>query len=200
MNLQVLKDNIAGVDIYILDQILKDRYQKNDKILDVGCGNGRNLKWFYNAGFEIHGVDKEKVKLDYCKELYPLQKEHFILATAEKLPYNSNMFNHIICNAVLHFADDLNLYLKMFSELLRVLKPEGTLFIRMASNFGIETQVIHDCNGVYNLPDGSQRFLLTDNILDMHKSNQHIIFLEPVKTTVVEDKRSMTTLVLKKTH
>ena len=198
MNLQLLKDNIAGVDIYIIDQILKNRYQPGDKILDAGCGNGRNLKWFYTTGFEIHGTDIDKDRLQHCKNIYPQQKEHFILASVENLPYKANSFNHIICNAVLHFAEDLSQYLKMFQELLRILKPQGTLFIRTASNFGIENQVKHINNGIYCLPDGSQRFLLTQNILDDLLNRKDINFIEAVKTTIVYNKRSMTTLVVQK--
>ena len=197
MNLQLLKEHIEGIDIYILDQILKDRYQPGNKILDVGCGSGRNLKWFYNTDFEIHGTDLNSDSINHCKKLYPQQKENFMLATAEKMPYNINSFDHIICNAVLHFAEDLSQYLKMFNELLRILKPQGTLFIRMASNFGLENEIEHIGKGVYNLPDGSKRFLLTQDIIDTMLSN-NVCLLENIKTTLVHNKRAMTTIVLKK--
>jgi ubiquinone/menaquinone biosynthesis C-methylase UbiE len=198
MNIKLLKESIKGVDIYIVDQILKDRYNLGDCILDAGCGSGRNLKWFYNTGFEIHGTDIDISKVNNCKEVYPLQNEHFIFSNIENMPYKPNSFNHIICNAVLHFAQDLSQYLKMFQELLRILKPKGTLFIRTASNFGIEKQVYHIGKGVYNLPDGSQRFLLTQNILDSLLNRTDILFIEDVKTTIVYKKRSMTTLVIQK--
>ncbi|UMB54654.1 class I SAM-dependent methyltransferase [Lutibacter sp. A64] len=97
MNFQLLKENIAGVDIYIIDQILKERFQSTDKILDVGCGNGRNLKWFYNAGFEIHGTEINYDRIAYCKSIYPLQQQNFIVAKAQHMPYTSESFNHIIC-------------------------------------------------------------------------------------------------------
>lgn len=198
MNLQLLKENIEGIDIYILDQILKNRYRPKDKILDVGCGNGRNLKWFYNADFEIHGTDINSDSVSHCKELYPQQKDNFILATAEKMPYNKNSFDHIICNAVLHFADDLNHFLKMFEELLRILKSGGSLLIRMASSFGLENEAVLISNGIYELPDGSTRFLLTDEILNVLLKNESINLLENVKTTIVHNKRCMTTLVIQK--
>ena len=198
MNLQLLKENIEGIDIYVLDQILKNRYQSKDKILDVGCGNGRNLKWFYNTGFEIHGTDINKERLQHCKEVYPLQKEHFIFSMVESMPYESNCFNHIICNAVLHFAEDLSHFLKMFEELLRILKPGGSLFIRTASNFGLENQGILISNGIYELTDGSTRFLLTQEILNMLLNHKHTSLLENIKTTIVYKKRCMTTLVIQK--
>lgn len=120
------------------------------------------------------------------------------MASLEQIPFESNTFNHVICNAVLHFAKDLNQYSKMFKELLRVLKPQGSLFIRTASNFGIENQIELIGNGVYKLPDGSNRFLLTTEFLDEIKKNITIVLLEDVKTTIVQNKRSMTTLVIKK--
>ena len=198
MDIQLLKENIKGIDIYILDQILKDRYQPGDKIFDAGCGNGRNLKWFYSNGIEIHGNDLDLNCLKHCRELYPNNQNNFINGSIEQMFYHSNNFDHILCNAVLHFANDLSHYLKMFEELLRILKPQGSLIIRMASNFGIENQVIEINNGVYKLPDGSTRFLLTQNILNDMQNRKDLTFLENVKTTIVHNQRSMTTLLLKK--
>ena len=198
MDILTLKNNIKGIDIYILDQILKDRYQVGAKILDAGCGNGRNLKWFYNAGFEIHGTDTNIQGLQHCKEIYPLQKDNFIKVRIEKLPYETNSFDHVICNAVLHFAENLNHFLQMLNELLRILKPQGSLFIRTASNFGIEELVIALGNGIYKLPDGSTRFLLTTKILDDIKNMNGVLLIEDLKTTIVHNKRSMTTLVIQK--
>ena len=198
MNLLTLKNSIKGIDIYILDQILKNRYQPGEKILDVGCGNGRNLKWFYQQGFEIHGTDLHKGPLERCKEIYQSQKEHFIQVKAGNMPYKPDSFDHVICNAVLHFAKDLTHFLQLFNELLRVLKPNGSLFIRTASNFGIENQVIALDNENYKLPDGSTRFLLTVEILEGLQKIKEIIFIEDIKTTIVKNKRSMTTLVIQK--
>lgn len=198
MKIESLKNSIKDVDIYILDQILKERYQPETKILDAGCGGGRNLKWFYQAGFEIHGTDTNIEQVEHCKELYPTQKQNFIHCNVAEMPYNENSFDHLICNAVLHFAKDFNHFLKMFQELLRVLKPNGTLFIRIASEFGIENQVELLEKGIYKLPDGSTRFLLTNIILEDLKNNKGIVLIEDVKTTIVHNKRSMTTLMIQK--
>ena len=198
MNLLSLKKSIKGIDIYILDQILKDRYQPGAKILDVGCGNGRNLKWFYQPDYEIYGIDTNIERLNTCKELYALQKENFMVSNVEEMPYESNYFDHIICIAVLHFAEDLNQYLKMFEELVRVLKPQGSLLIRTASNFGIENQIELIENGIYKLLDGTNRFLLDTKILHRIQEMKGIKMIEDVKTTIVHHKRAMTTLVIKK--
>lgn len=198
MDIITLKENIEGIDIYVLDQILKNNYQTGQKILDVGCGNGRNLKWFYKAGFEIHGTDINKIRLQDCCDLYPDQKDHFIAADLEQMPYEANNFDHVICIAVLHFAKGLKQYLKMFSELLRILKSGGTMLIRTASNFGIENEVQELGEGIFKLPDGTIRFLLTAEILKQLESTNNYKWMEAVKTTIVHNKRAMTTMVIEK--
>jgi len=198
MDILSLKENIKDVDIYILDQILKDRYQIGAKILDAGCGNGRNLKWFYKKGYEIYGTEIDQKRLQQCKDAYAQQKNNFIDAFVEDMPFQSNSFDHIICIAVLHFAKDLEHYLKMFNELLRILKPQGTLLIRTATNFGIENEVEHLGNDIFKLPDGSTRFLLTAKVLEKLENDNRFKWIENVKTTIVHNKRAMTTLVLQK--
>ncbi|NQV78038.1 MAG: class I SAM-dependent methyltransferase [Lutibacter sp.] len=198
MNLETLKQRINGVDIYILDQILKDLYQPGAKILDAGCGNGRNLKWFYKAGFEIHGTEIDQKRLQSCKDSYPQQKNNFIEAFIEQMPYESNSFDHLICIAVLHFANDLEHYLRMLNELLRILKPQGSLLIRTATNVGIENEVQELGDSLFKFPDGTTRFLLTAEILKKLELDNRFIWLENVKTTIVHNKRAMTTLVLQK--
>lgn len=200
MSIKALKDSIDGIDIYILDQLLKERYQFGAKILDAGCGRGRNLKWFYNADFEIYGVDTNESNIEYCQEIYSKQRGNFIKSSVEETPFNATYFDHVICNAVLHFAKDKTHFNNMFTELLRILKPEGSLFIRIASNFGIEDQVKEIGNGVYKLPDGSTRFLLTQHMLDELLKTNTVSLLENVKTTIVHNKRSMTTLVFKRNN
>ena len=198
MNTTTLKEHIKDVDIYILDQILKDRYQTGAKILDAGCGNGRNLKWFYQPDYKIFGTDINEERLKTCKEIYKKQQDNFMEASVEQMPFDSNSFDHVICIAVLHFAKDLNQYLKMFEELLRILKPQGSLLIRTATNIGIESQVQEIGYGVFKLPDGSTRFLLTPTILQSLESDNRFKWIENVKSTIVQNKRAMTTLVLQK--
>lgn len=198
MNISELKQQIKDIDIYLLDQILKDRFIVGKKILDAGCGNGRNLKWFYHNNYSIFGVDTDLTKIELNKKKYPNQTNHFSVNSLENLPQTKAFFDHIICNAVLHFAKNERHFFKMFSELIRVLTHNGTLFIRMASVFGLEHKIISIGNGRYNLPDGTERFLLTKNILHKITTNYNITFIEPIKTVNVDNKRCMTTLVIQK--
>ncbi|WP_299602819.1 class I SAM-dependent methyltransferase [uncultured Aquimarina sp.] len=198
MAIQKLQTTLGNIDIYLLDQILKERYHKTDKILDAGCGSGRNLHWFYNNEYNLYAVDKEIESIDYIRSVYPKWSKKMEVCDLEQLKFKNDYFDHIICSAVLHFAHDLTQFEAMFSELIRVLKPFGTLFIRMTSDIGIEDKITPINDGVYLLGDESYRFLLTREILSNLMKKHSLSFLEPLKSTNVHDLRSMTTLVLQK--
>ena len=138
MKLSKLTQLTGKTDIYIIDQIMKERYQKGDVILDAGCAEGRNLHWFYLNNFEIYGIDTDTSRLAIAKERYPKKASNFEEGSIVCLPYDKNTFNHIFCNAVLHFAENEVHFNKMFSELVRVLKPNGSLLIRIASTIGLD--------------------------------------------------------------
>lgn len=185
-------------DIYLLDQILKERYHKPDVILDAGSGLGRNLHWFYNNDFTIYGIDKDIACIDILKNTYAKQKDNFHTSTVEELNFKDQFFDHIICNAVLHFATNRFHFKEMFSELMRVLKTNGSLFIRVASDIGIKDKIIPVSEGVYLLPDGTTRYLLTHSLLKELQKEHNFTLLEPLKTVNVNDQRCMTTMVLQK--
>ena len=195
MNLKQTQAILGKVDIYIIDQILKGCYTTGDKILDAGCAEGRNLKWFYANHFDIYGIDTDKNRLDIAKQNYPDAASNFRVADLEELPYGENEFHHILCSAVLHFANSETHFFKMFGELVRVLKPNGTLFIRMASDIGLNGNIPCLTESKTNRPG---TFFLTRAHIKKILNTYKIELLEPVKTTNVEDKRAMTTLVFYK--
>ncbi|WP_245591246.1 class I SAM-dependent methyltransferase [Aquimarina latercula] len=198
MTIQNLRSGLGNIDIYLLDQILKDRYSQNDKILDAGCGNGRNIHWFYENKFNIYGLDRDVEQIEYVKSIYPDWSTKFDVSSLDTLKYQNDFFDHIICSAVLHFASSTDHFNSMFSELIRVLKPSGTLFIRMTSDIGVKDKISHIHKGVYRLGDESDRFLLTQELLSSIMHNHGLSFLEPLKSTNVHDLRSMSTVVLQK--
>ncbi|WP_299183862.1 bifunctional 2-polyprenyl-6-hydroxyphenol methylase/3-demethylubiquinol 3-O-methyltransferase UbiG [uncultured Aquimarina sp.] len=200
MTIQNLRSELGNIDIYLLDQLLKDRYSSQDKILDAGCGSGRNIHWFYKNKFNIYGVDRDIEQIKYIKSIYPDWDTKFGVSSLETLKYENDFFDHIICSAVLHFASGTDHFTAMFSELIRVLKPTGTLFIRMTSNIGIKDNISHINEGVYRLGDESDRFLLTPELLTSIMNDHKLSFLEPLKSTNVHDLRSMSTLVLQKNN
>lgn len=196
---QTLKSIIGDMDIYLLDQVMKGRYIKGDRILDAGCGEGRNLTWFVNEQVEIFGVDINEDNISYLKTLHPkLPANQFQVASLTATGFADNFFNHIICSAVLHFAENEEHFFAMLNELVRIVNPGGSLFIRMTSDIGIEKLVTKVSEHQYLLPDGSVRFLLTRKLLKQVLQALPVILIEPFKTVNVDDIRCMSTLLLQK--
>lgn len=203
MTPEELNRELGNIDIYLLDQVLKGRYQRAHRILDVGCGEGRNLVYFIRNGYQVQGIDQDAsaiLMLQYvARSLRPdAEKGDFLVGKAEALPYADQSFDALISIAVLHFAHDKVHFWAMIAELHRVLKPGGTLFIRMNTAVGIEAQVEPLQNDLHALQDGSIRFLLTRMLLDELLQRFQMRLLEPFKAVVVADMRAMCTLMLEK--
>ena len=191
-----IEEVIGSTDIYLVDQIMKGRYKSNDSILDAGCGYGRNLHWFLRNDLVIYGVDQDAAAIYDLQRRCPAVAERFRACAVEKIPFDDYRFDHIISSAVLHFARDTAHFRLMIAEMVRVLKPPGSLFIRMTSDIGIEDKVRLVGDGVYDIPDGSRRFLLTRELLADVMQKNGLGFLEPLKTVNVNDIRCMSTVVL----
>ena len=194
---------LGNIDIYLLDQILKARFERHFKILDAGCGEGRNLVYFIRNQYRVYGIDKNVDSIQMLKHLiksinkeYPLDR--FVLGNMEEMPYKQHEFDAIISSAVLHFAENKNEFFNMFRELDRVLKPKGILFVRMTADTGMKDKNKPMGDGKFFLPDGSVRFLLTKVILKEIIDQYGFEFIEPFKSVIVDEKRSMSTLVLRK--
>ncbi len=199
MDVETLNAELQGMDMSLLDQLLKGRFMPGSKVLDAGFGNGRNSFWFIDNGFDVFGVDKSEAAYDLLKERLagsPQVLDQFYVGDLVQLSFANSSFDLVICNAVLHFARDLSHFKRMFGELVRVLNQNGILFIRMTSDIGISDKIKESSAGVYLLPDGSMRFLLTLEILHQLIDEFQLSFIEPLKTVNVNDLRAMSTLVL----
>jgi tellurite methyltransferase len=197
-----LRETYGDIDIYLFDQLLKGRYDDLNKVLDVGCGSGRNLYYFLRNGYEVFGIDASPQAVETVRqlsaELAPKNSlENFIVCTAESLPYDDATFDLIICSAVLHFARDEQHFYDMLSSMFRVLKPRGYFFARLASDMGIEELVRPLGNRRYLLPDGSERFLVNEQMLRTYTHEFGELY-EPIKTTNVQNMRCMTTWCVQK--
>ncbi|PWK73783.1 methyltransferase family protein [Mucilaginibacter oryzae] len=194
-NVQQLYGNI---DIYLFDQLLKGRFDNCTKVLDAGCGGGRNLVYFLNNGFEVYGIDQSAGAVEAVKQLSanlaPANSiDNFSVAAVEDMPFEDGQFDLVICSAVLHFAQDAEHFDRMLRSLWRVLKPGGYFFARLASDIGIEERIKPLGNFRYLLPDGSERFLVNEDVLMEYTSALGGELFEPLKTTNVQNLRCMTT-------
>jgi len=129
-----------------------------------------------------------------------LPAENFRVEPVEAMSFPEAGADVVIASAVLHFAASDDQFDAMVAGAWRVLKPGGMFFARLASSIGIENEVQRLDGRRHRLPDGSDRYLVDAPMLNMTTARLGGEFLDPIKTTVVQDQRSMTTWVLRKVH
>ena len=196
-------DQIGMMDIYLIDQLQKGRLNNKMKILDAGCGRGRNAEYFIKNGYEIFGVDKNEKSILSLREKINewnagFDSANFKIEDLINISFPDCYFDFIISSAVLHFSENREHFTQQILELIRVLKNDGFLFIRMTGKHTIEHLSVRIKDDVYFLPDESTRYLLDKNYLEEFMAKNNLTYVEPFKTVNVADVRSMTTLVLMK--
>ena len=199
-----LHEQFGSIDIYLFDQLLGGRLQPGMSLLDAGCGGGRNLVYFLRNGFKVYGVDQSATAIVQAKSLATellnaIESDQFRVENVDRMSFSNETFDVVLSSAVLHFANDEEHWQAMVSEMWRVLKPGGIFFARLASTVGIEDQIQPIKGRRYQLPDGSDRFLVDFDMLDKTTKSLGGEWLEPFKTVVVHNLRSMSNWCLRKT-
>jgi len=190
------------IDIYLFDQLVRGRFDRRTRVLDAGCGDGRNLIYLLRSGFTCFGIDQDPAAVAQVQALAArlapeLPPQNFVTGEIDRLPWDNGSVDAVVCSAVLHFARDLAHFDRMVEEMWRVLAPDGMLFARLASNIGLEG-VVGDAGRRTRLPDGSDRFVVDEAILLDRTERLGGRLLDPIKTTNVQRQRCMTTWTLKK--
>jgi tellurite methyltransferase len=198
-----LQQQFGTIDIYLFDQLLKGRITSEMRVLDAGCGGGRNLIYFFRSGSNTSGIDQSSEAIAQVRSLAAqlaphLPADNFRVAAIEQMPFDDERFDVVISSAVLHFANDEAHWLAMVREMWRVLKPGGIFFARLASTIGMEDKIKQIEGRRYHLPDGSDRFLVNEQMLLATTKTLGGEWLEPPKTVVVQNMRSMSNWVLRK--
>ncbi|HLX45310.1 MAG TPA: class I SAM-dependent methyltransferase [Bryobacteraceae bacterium] len=198
-----LQEQFGQIDIYLFDQLLKGRIASGMRILDAGCGSGRNLVYLLRAGYEVYAVDADPQAVDSVRSLArvlapALPGSNFRVEDVEHMSFDDAFADVVISNTVLHFARDDAHFESMLLECWRVLKPGGLFFCRLGSSIGMENQIEHIRGRRYKSPDGSERYLVDEALLESFAKQLGGDLEDPLKTTIVQNQRSMTTWVLRK--
>lgn len=205
--MSVLFEQFGPIDIYLFDQLLRGRVSRGMRILDAGCGEGRNLVWLLrnsrDEAFEIFGADRDPAAIAAVRRLSAslaphIPADHFRVEPLEAMSFPDAMADFLISSAVLHFASNDDHFLAMLRGAWRTLKPGGLFFCRLASSIGIEREVRQIDGRRHLLPDGSERYLVDELFLNELAEQLGARLADPLKTTVVQHQRSMTTWVLRK--
>jgi SAM-dependent methyltransferase len=201
MNRMELEEQFGRIDIYLFDQLLRGRIRPGMRVFDAGCGSGRNLVYLLRAGYEVFGVDADPTAVGATRQLAAkitprLPAANFQAERIESMSFPDAFADVVLSSAVLHFARSDEEFHALLHGTWRVLKPGGLLFCRLASSIGIERQVRTVEGRRCALPDGSERYLVDEPLLTRLAEELGGRLADPIKTTVVQNQRSMTTWVL----
>ena len=196
-----LQEEFGQIDIYIFDQILRGNISPEMTVLDAGCGYGRNLVYLLRSGCNVFALDEEAAAVEHVRRLSAsldtgLPDKNFQVGTIEQMPFPAAFADVVLCNAVLHFARDSQHFLAMLKELWRMVKPGGMLFCRLGSRIGMDFERLR--GNIYQIPDGSEWFLVDEKTLLRLTDQLNAVLVDPLKTTIVQDYRCMTTWVLRR--
>lgn len=196
-----LQATFGHIDIYLFDQLLRGRIVPGMRVLDAGCGGGRNLVYLLREGYDVHAVDEDPQAVQYVREMAAelapiLDRTQIRREPVERMSWPDGHFDVVISNAVLHFARDDGQFEAMVREMWRVLRPGGMLFARLASSIGMTTPLVSLGGRRYLLPDGSERYVVDEPQLMQLNASLGGTLLDPLKTTVVQGQRCMTTWVV----
>jgi SAM-dependent methyltransferase len=197
-----LREQFGDIDVYLFDQLLRGRIVSGMKVLDAGCGSGRNLIFLLRAGFDVWGVDESEEAIvavqRLANQLAPeLPQGRFRVERVEAMSHGTDTMDIVISSAVLHFARDASHWLAMVHEMWRVLAPGGLLFARLATTVG-QPHLKPLGGGRYVMPDGTTRFLVDHERLLSVTRELGGSLVDPLKSTVVYEQRSMGTWVVRK--
>ena len=198
-----LHEQFGEIDIYLFDQLLRRRVLPGMRVLDVGCGSGRNLVYLLRSGYEVFGIDPDPISIQVVQRLASrlapqLPPDNFRVEASERISFPETFADVVLSSAVLHFARDDAQFAAMLRGTWRVLRPGGLLFCRLASSIGMEQQVKPIAGRRHRLPDGTERYLVDEALLMTLTRELGAELLDPLKTTIVQNQRCMTTWVVRK--
>ncbi len=200
----MLAAQFGPIDIYLFDQLLRGRIQPGMRVFDAGCGSGRNLVYLLREGFEVFAADAEPQAIAEVRRLAatlaprPLPASNFRAEPLQSMSFGGAFADVVLSSAVLHFARNDQEFDAMLRGSWRVLKPGGMFFCRLASSIGMEERMARIEGRRFYLPDGSERYLVDEQMLVDLTASLGGKLLDPLKTSVVQDQRCMTTWVVRK--
>jgi tellurite methyltransferase len=196
-----IQEQFGQIDIYVFDQILRGNIAAGMRVLDAGCGYGRNLVHLLREGCEVFAVDADADGVEHVRQLSAslktgLPAENFQVGKIEEMRFADGFADVVICNSVLHFSRDESHFRAILTELWRVLRPGGMLFCRLGSRIGMDFERVRE--NIFVVGDGSEWFLVDEEMLLELTEEMNGVLVDPLKTTIVQDYRCMTTWVVRK--
>ena len=186
-----LPRSLRMMDIMLIDQVFRGRIQANARIADLGCGSGRNIHWFVEQGHQVSATDIDAAALSHLP--LAVDSKRAALPQTDLAP---QAFDVVIVNAVLHFAPDLESFKAWFAAAAVLLDNGGLLFIRCASQIAWPGESPCDETGRVIQPGCHFSFLPSRQLILDLITEHDLRLLDPIKTSVVDQQRCMSTFIL----
>ena len=166
-----------------LDNIVSEAKETNNslEILEVGCGNGKNLKALYaQSVLQIH--QSLRINLTGCDmsdkfiEMVKNNGIHCVKANAVELPFESDTFNYVLSVAVIHHLSTEERRVQAIRELIRVAKVDSLIFIQV---WALE-----------QLPNAKRQFTTQDNMVSWKNEYDrfyHVFKENELETLITEN-------------
>jgi tellurite methyltransferase len=196
-----LRAEVGDIDIYLFDQLLRGRIAPGMRVIDAGCGSGRNLVYLLREAYDVSAADVDPHAVatvrDLAARLAPgLPAANFRVEPVEAMTFSDASADVVISSAVLHFARDDEHFDRMLEGTWRLLRPNGLFFCRLASSIGMADRMRPVGQGRCIMPDGTERYLVDEARLMARTKALGGMLVDPLKTTIVQGQRCMTTWVM----
>lgn len=203
MDWKQLNSELGNVDLYWLDFILKGYLSENAKVMDAGCGEGRNLTYCLKNGMDVFGIDQNSEAINFLKLIakqYKLEDigGRFQVMKLDKILFPNSTFDVVICSAVLHFAKSGKHFNNMIKELARLLKPNGKIFIRTMTDRYFPSNILELEARIFQFPNEQIRFVINADAFVNELKKFNLKLIEPYKEIVVEERHTMGTFIFEK--
>lgn len=203
MDIKMINNELGNTDLFLIDQILKNRFQKQMRILDAGCGEGRNMVYFVKNDYNIYGIDDNEDAIRMAKLLCRSSNKNYVEDNIQSFaiednPFPDNFFDAVLCINVLHTVSDHNEFFNVLDHLIRLVKTDGLLFLSMQGNIGLPVQPPDNKITIDRNQDMGNHFYLSDDLLTEVMADDRLMEIEPIKTILFNDNKSYTYLLLKK--
>ncbi|RPI93540.1 MAG: class I SAM-dependent methyltransferase [Chloroflexi bacterium] len=135
-------DDVREGDVILINHFLQELPPDDSlNILDIGCGTGNYASLFQKATqskhYQVYGIEPSEGMISKAREKN--SQVSFQQATAEDIPFEADFFDFVYMTDVIHHIPDIR---KMFSEIQRILKPQGKVCIATQSHRQIEKRPI----------------------------------------------------------
>lgn len=177
--------NYGAIDLFLLDQLLKKNI-KTGRLLDAGCGEGRNLKYFAKAPeYDVYGIDIYDAALEMARLVYK-KTATFQNFSISEMPYPQDYFNTILCINVLHHLESSDQWMRTMESLRLMLKQGGVLFIRTL----VSAEEHHIRRGNY--------LITSIPFLNRYAHEKNLVFIEPIRREVNEANDELGAIIIQK--